>query len=63
MIEKWKYKVGTTFMDLFKGFDTLKHNLLLAKLNAYGFSFNAMKIVQRFLREPVQKVNINNNFS
>ena len=50
MVEKWKYKVGTTFMDLFKGFDTLKHNLLLAKLNAYGFSFNAMKIIKMIIR-------------
>ena len=65
VIEKWEYKVVTIFMDLSKGFDTynLWHNLLLAKLNACGFSFNAMKIVQRFLREPVQTVTINNNFS
>ena len=63
MIEKWKYKVGTTFMDLFKGFDTLKHNLLLAKLNAYGFSFNAIKFIQSYLSERLQSINIKNNFS
>ena len=44
MIEKWKHalnkgKVGTVFMDLFKAFVALNHNLLLAKLNAHGFSF------------------------
>ena len=69
MTEKWKHaldkdkKVGTIFMDLSKAFDTLNHNLLLARLNAYGFSFNAIKFVQSYLSERFQKVNVNNNFS
>ena len=69
MIEKWKHaldkgkKVGTIFMDLSKAFDTLNHNLLLAKLNAYGFSFNAIKFVQSYLSERFQRVNIKSNFS
>ena len=55
MIEKWKHpldngkKVGTIFMDLSKAFDTLNYNLLLAKLNAYGFSFSAIKFIQSYL--------------
>ena len=69
MIEKWRHaldkgkKVGTIFMDLSKAFDTLNHNLLLAKLDAYGFSFSAIKFVQSYLSERFQKVDINNNFS
>ena len=57
MIEKWKHvldkgkKVGSIFMDLSTVFDTLNHSLLLAKLNAYGFSFNAMKFIQSYLSE------------
>ena len=50
-------------MDLSKPFDTLNHNLLLAKLDAYGFSFSAIKFVQSYLSERFQKVDINNNFS
>ena len=48
-------------MDLSKEFDTLNHNLLLAKLNAYGFSFNVIKFIQSYLLERFQKVNINSN--
>ena len=33
-------------MDLSKAFDTLNHNSLIAELNAYGFPFNALKLVQ-----------------
>ena len=51
MTEKWKYtldkdkKVGTMFMGLSEAFNTLNHNLLLAKLKEYGFSFSAIKFV------------------
>ena len=45
------------FMDLSKTFDTLNHNLLIAKLNTYGFSFNVIKLVQNYLSERFQKVN------
>ena len=61
MTEKWKdafdkgKKIGTIFMDLSKAFDTLSHNLLLAKLNGYSFSFNVIKVVQSYLSERFQR--------
>ena len=42
-------KVGTTFIDLSKAFDAPNHNLLLAKLNVYGFCFRAIKLAQSYL--------------
>ena len=48
MLEKRKLvldkrcKIGAIFMDFFKAFDTLKHELLLVKLTAYVFSKNAI---------------------
>ena len=68
MIKKWKHALDkdkticTIFMDLSIVFHTLNHNLLLAKLNAYGFSFNAIKLIQNHLSKRFQRVNINSNF-
>ena len=46
-------KVAIIFMDLSKAFDTLDHNLLLAKLTVHGFSFNAINLVQSYLSEQL----------
>ena len=49
--EKWKLildkgcNIGAIFMDLSKAFDTLNHKLLFVKLNAYGFSENAIACI------------------
>ena len=69
IIELWKKaldegnNVGAILMDLSKAFDTLNHNLLLAKLNAYGFSNNSLKFIQIYLKNRYQRTNINNVFS
>ena len=49
-------------MDLYKAFATFNHNLLLVKQNANGVSFSTIKLVQIYLPEQFQRVNINNNF-
>ena len=55
MLEKWKSAVdnkinfGALLTDLSKVFDCVPHDLLLAMLNAYGFSLLALRLVQRYL--------------
>ena len=50
-------------MDLSKAFDTINHDLLLAKLKAYGFSKDVMTLVRSYLENCNQKVVINNSTS
>ena len=60
-IENWKKqfdngeKVRVIFMDLSKAFDTINHSLLLAKLNAYGFSNQALRLLQSYFCSRFQR--------
>ena len=55
--------VGAVLMDLSKAFDCLNHELLLASLNAYGFSTDAMQMVHSYLTGRRQRVKVNGSFS
>ena len=69
MIEKWKKPVdkGKTFAvlltDLSKAFDCLPHNINIAKLNTYGFSLSAARLIQSYLSKRKQITKINTAYS
>ena len=50
-------------MDLSKAFDTINHELLIAKLHAYGFSTDVLEVLLSYLQDRWQRVKINTTFS
>ena len=69
MIEDWRESidqgliVGVIAIDLSKAFDCMPHGLLLAKLSAYGFDFNACQLIKSYLMKRKQRVKIGETFS
>ena len=49
--------------DLSKAFDCLNHKLLIAKLNTYGFTLTALKLIHDYLSERKQRTRVNNSYS
>ena len=69
MIENWKLArdkngySGGVLMDLSKAFDTINHDLLIAKMHAYGFSIDALKIIRSYLSDRWIRTKIDKSFS
>ena len=54
---------GSILMDLSKVFDTLNHDLLIAKLHAYGFQQDALKLLHSYLSKRWHRTKVNMSFS
>ena len=54
---------GALFMDLSKAFDSVNHDLPLAKLNTYGINLDALQLIRSYLSKRNQRVRANNTFS
>ena len=69
LIENWKKhldskKIVRTFlMDLSKAFDCIPHDLLIAKLHAYGFNKKALTFLYSYIKRRKQSVKINDTES
>ena len=50
-------------MDLSKAFDSIPHELLIAKMYAYGFSKNSLVFFYSYVKRRKQNVRINNTHS
>ena len=69
MISKWKNAMdtgklaGAILTDLSKAFDCLNHELLIAKLEAYGCSHSSLKYIYSYLSDRKQRTKVNNSLS
>ena len=69
MIDRWQKAIdngqlaGALLTDLSKAFDCLNHELLIAKLEAYGFDRASLQYVYSYLSGRKQRTKVNNSFS
>ena len=54
---------GLLLTDLSKAFDCIDHELLIAKLHAYGFNIKSLEFIHSYLYDRIQRVKINSSFS
>ena len=64
MTEKWrttldnKKVIAALSMDLSKAFDSLPHDVLIAKIHAYGFEMSALKLFYSYLIDRTHTVKV-----
>ena len=69
LVEDWRKAldkgqlVGAMLMDLSKAFDAMPHDLLLAKLKAYGWSDKSVLLIGDYLSNRKQRVKVTDTFS
>ena len=68
MVDDWRLALdskkitGSIAIDLSKAFESICHNLLLAKLQAYDLNDNAIAFLQSYLTDRQQRVKFHGKF-
>ena len=66
MTKKWRKYLdkdvvsGALLADLAKVFECLLHDLLIAKLAAYGFGYESLTFIQSYLPNRQQRTKVHN---
>ena len=69
LLENWRKHldnnelIGTILLDLSKAFDTLAHDLIIAKLDAYGFCFKSLRFISSYLSDRKQRCKVGSSYS
>ena len=69
MLERWEKALdngkiaGALLTNLSKAFDCLNHELLIAKLEAYGFDSKSLTYILSYLQDKKQRTKMNASFS
>ena len=69
MTESWRKSLDhnkvilALSMDLSKAFDSLQHDILTAKLHAYGFEMKSLKLIYSHLINSTQTVKVKGEYS
>ena len=69
MLEAWRKALdekkfaGSLLTDLSKAFYSLNHDILIAKLEAYGFDISALKFIYDYLTMRKQRTKVDGAYS
>ena len=58
-----RFSIWCPLTDLSRAFDCLTHELLVAKLSAYGMENSAVRFISDYLTNRTQRTKIGNNYS
>ena len=69
LLQAWKEEldksgfVGTILMDLYKAYDCLPHDLLIAKFEDYDIDKSGLNLIRNYLSNCKQRTKINSSYS